>query len=368
MFEPNFTLRIAKLQRKLAELEFSGVYITNPLNIQYLTGFKGVSDHERESTLLVTKTRALLLVPAMYAAEGKAMAKDGLECVVLAKRGQFLREVGQVVKAGQLALESEHLSFAEYQWLQGGLAAKIELVASRDLVEELRLYKDEAEITRIRMATSLTDQALELLSGKFSYQVSEQQLLTQLHLISDELGADGFGFEPIIANRAHSALPHYHTGRSKLAAGILLVDLGLKYQGYSGDLSRTFYLGQPERRFVKRYEILARAQQSVLKAVKPGVTTRHLYVLVDKALGEELPAFAGKHSLGHGLGLAIHELPQLSPHLDITLQPGMVITIEPGLYYEGWGGLRLEDVVLITSTGCETLSQFPKQLNTIVHN
>lgn len=359
------TLQQQKLQKYLSGLSIHAAYITNPTNIFYLTGFKGVSETEREATLLVTHNALILFVPAMYYEQARVLGGKGLNVISLTKKGQMIAKIKKTLRSGVIAVESAHLTVAEWQRLSQNLGSRYKLEILEEIVEPIRVMKTGIEIDYLRTAQDLSVELLQSAMANIKSYQSERELYSYIKHEATHRG-DGISFDPIVAFARNSALPHYHTGDTPLGEGILLIDMGVNYNHYHGDLTRTFYLGKPTKLFSQRYQRLLSAQESVIAMIKPGVRASSLYETALSELGSEAKYFNGIHSLGHGVGLDIHELPHLSSRTGEELQAGMVLTIEPGLYYPGWGGMRIEDVVLVTETGYQLLSESPKRLMEII--
>lgn len=354
-----------KLQKTLSGFDIQAAYITNPTNIFYLTGFKGVSETEREATLLVTAESLTLFVPAMYYEQARVLGGKDLSIVPLSKKGQMLVEIKKIVRTGAIGVEAAHLTVGEWQKLSQNLGSKYKLEVIEEIVEPIRVIKADIEIDYLRTAQDLSIDLLQSAIAKIKNYKSEREIYNYIKHEAEHR-AHGLSFDPIVAFASNSALPHYRTGDTPLGEGILLVDIGLKYKHYHGDLTRTFYLGEPTKLFIQRYQRLLSAQEAVIAMIGPGVRASSLYESVLTELGSEAKFFNGIHSLGHGVGLNIHELPHLSSRTDEELMAGMILTIEPGLYYPGWGGMRIEDVVLVTDTGYELLSDSPKSSSEII--
>jgi Xaa-Pro aminopeptidase len=232
------------------------------------------------------------------------------------------------------------------------------------LVEELRAIKDQAELNAIRNAAKITDGVMNRVAEIAITGMTEAELAWELECAMRFGGAARMTFPVIVASGPNAALPHHMPGDRRLQRGdILLVDMGASFSGYGSDLTRTFIIGEtPDRHFEERYDVVARAHGAAIQGLGPNVTGREVdrlarNVIADAGYGEQFG-----HGLGHGVGLEGHEAPRLSTTAsDAPLAPGMVATVEPGIYVPGWGGIRIEDLVLITASGHEVISQCPKE-------
>jgi len=264
--------------------------------------------------------------------------------------------------------EAAHVSVAEHYGLVKALFdSPVELESAEGVVEALREVKDAAELATLRRAVAITDAAIGEVIPRLRPEMSERQAAWMLEVAMRERGADGLSFPIIVAAGPNSALPHAQPGDGPLGEGRpIVIDMGALVDGYHADMTRTVCLGQPDAKFQEIYPIVLEAQRCALEGLRPGLRCN----AVD-ALAREHIAAAGygdsfSHGLGHGVGLEIHEGPSLrraAPGKEQSgprLQAGNVTSVEPGIYLEGWGGVRIEDLALITEGGCEVLSQAAK--------
>ena len=359
-----YQTRLKKLQILLKAKNLSGLLVTNPYNIFYLTGFKGVSDSEREVTALIDKTGLTLFSPRLYQEEVKSLSKRFKYNIQIIKARHELVESSKsfFAKVSRIGIEAKNLTLFEYIKLKKEIDTK--LIVTEDIIENLRVIKDNNEIEYVKQAVKITDLAFQAIKKAIKPGLTETQIAKKLIEEMEKYGADGLAFEPIVASGKNSALPHYSTTNNIITQGIILIDAGASYKGYKGDLTRTFYLGIPDSKFVKTYELLLSVQEIILKNIKPGMTGEETWKLTNALMDKESKYFL--HGLGHGVGLEIHEAPYLRKGMQKKLSPGMTITIEPGLYYPGWGGIRIEDYIIVNESGCHVLSKTPKRLEDII--
>ena len=273
----------------------------------------------------------------------------------LAGAADFLTRLG----AATVAFEADFLAYGVYQDVAKKLP-EADLRPVKGWIEQLRLIKDEAEITAMREAARLVDAALEQFVGALEVGESERQLAWQLETLMMEQGTKA-SFPTILATGPSAASPHAVPGDRRLAEGDMVkIDVGGKVDGYCSDITRTYFVGEPDAKFVAVYNLVKRAQAAAVDAVCAGATGRALDSIARQIItaGAYGPEFA--HGLGHGVGLEVHEGPGVGSRSEDTLQAGMVITIEPGIYLQGWGGVRIEDMVAVTDTGCEVLTKAAK--------
>lgn len=350
--KPDYAGRLARVREQMQHDEMQAALIVLPENTRYLTGFSG------EGYLVVGLERALLSTDGRYRVEAGEVA-DTAEARLdgpghLAGAIAFVNEV----QPAGLAFESDHLTYAAYQELTEKLS--VALRPTSRLVEALRLLKDETEVAAIREAARRADAALAAFLGELEPGPSERRLALALQAaLADQEVEPAFAI--IMASGLSAAQPHAVPGSRVLGDGDMLkIDVGARFEGYCSDLTRTVFVGEPTDRFREVYNLVLRAQQAAVAATRPGLTGRDLdQVARDLIVAGGYGAEFG-HGLGHGVGLQVHERPRVSSQSEDVLEPGMVITIEPGVYIEGWGGVRIEDTVLVTATGYEVLTQSPK--------
>lgn len=329
-------------------------------NRRYLSGFTGDSGQ-----LLITATEQYLLTDGRFTEQARAEATEFQVVDLGNKPWEQFREVLAAAGVRKLHFEAEHLSYAAYQdfveqlrdWQQ-----PLNLLPARGLVEKLRLYKDEAELDLIQKAVDLADAGFAYLLTIIRPGIRERDLALELEYYLARQGSEGPSFETIIASGPRSALPHGVASERILQPGDLVVmDFGAIYSGYHSDLTRTVALAPVAPEWRRLYNTVLEAQRLGIAAICSGREGRE----VDAAVRDYISACGYgeyfRHSLGHGVGLAIHEGPTLSSRNENKLAPGMVVTVEPGIYLPGRGGIRIEDVVLVQENGARVLSRSPKE-------
>ncbi len=362
MTDPVIRHRLERLQAKLRRRKLSVLLVTNPANRRYLSGYSAADHGIRESSgvlLVPGRGRPRLLTDSRYILQAEEEVV-GSEVMLYGKgltaslRG-FLRER----KAGSLGFESDYLLHATYARLKS-MAEKesVDLVPVSGLVEGLRLTKSEPEIGMIRASVALNEQVFQKVRKTIRPGMTEKGIALAIEAAMREAGAEAPSFETIVAFGTNAARPHAVPTDRVLAPGeIVLVDMGLVLDGYCSDMTRTFVVGEPDQVFRERLAVVRRAHQAAVQAIRPGVACRE----VDQAArGVIREAGYGKffgHALGHGVGLEVHEEPRLSPASRRKLRPGMVVTVEPGIYLPDWGGIRLENMVVVRENGSEVLNR-----------
>lgn len=348
--------RQARMGEVLGNEGLDALIVTDLVNIRYLTGFVGSN-----GVLVITPGARVLLTDSRYATSARAQVHDTE--VEIAGRDLMDRLV-DVVPQGRVGIEAEHMTVARRERFAARLSG-VELVPTSGLVEALRVVKDPGELDLIREATRIADAALSRLLEQGFGGATEAEVAWMLEGWMREMGAEGASFDIIVAGGPHGALPHAVPRAEPIAADTLVVvDMGARHAGYASDCTRTVATGTLPPALEQAYAVCLEAQRAALAACRAGVHTGDLDavargIIADAGLGE----YFG-HGLGHGVGLDIHERPWLRREGGEVLETGMVVTIEPGIYLEGVGGVRIEDLAIVTDEGCEVLTRVPTDLFT----
>ena len=264
-------------------------------------------------------------------------------------------------KVRQVGYEETRLTCADFFRLQKAAGERVKFLAVTGLVEKLRTVKDAGEVARIRGAGRITAEAFEKVLGSVKPGVAELDLVAEIEYQMRKKGAEGAAFETIVASGARGALPHARASRKLLKENELVIfDLGAILGTYAADMTRTVHLGQPSRRVRSLYDAVAEAQEEAVRAALPGVRAGDVDAVARRSLRARGLAGLFTHSTGHGVGMEIHEMPRLARGEKGRLQTGQVVTVEPGVYSQGWGGIRIEDTILVGTTGPEVLTPASK--------
>jgi Xaa-Pro aminopeptidase len=323
------------------------------VSLFYLTGFTG------EGALLLTQEGTTLLTDSRYTEQAK---REIPALPVTEVKGSYLEGVADLCKErgiAKIAFAASRMSHATVLKLREMIEG--ELISCTDPVADLRRIKGPEEIDRIRDAVHLAEESLTTLMAEIEVGMSERELALRLEFIMRENGAEKVAFDLIVAAGENSALPHYQPGTQRIKEGdLLLFDIGARLNGYCSDMTRVFTVGRPTTQAQEIYGVVLAANMAGIAAVRAGESG----VAIDAAAREVIAQAGHKehfgHGLGHGVGLEVHEGPRLSPLSKDTLQPGMIVTVEPGVYLPGFGGVRIEDLVVVTEDGCEVLTTLPK--------
>ena len=356
--------RLAALRRRLQQLTppaipapVDAVLITEENNRRYLSGFTGSAGQ-----LLVTERAAVLLTDFRYVEQAGVQASS-FEVVKTA--GQAWPTVAEQVArlaARRVGFESEHVTVDQHARLTEALREKTpgtELVPLKGFAEAARQVKEAAEIEQLRRAVLIGDRAIEAVLAELRPGVTERQLAWRLEVAMRERGADGLSFPIIVASGPNGAMPHHRASERAIQPGeTITIDMGCRLDGYCSDLTRTVVLGEPDTRFWEVYHLVLRAQQTCEDRLKAGMSGKE-----GDALARQVIVDAGHeehfgHGTGHGVGLAIHEDPRLTftDAGEMPLLEGAIVTVEPGVYLPGWGGVRIEDMVVVGKDRCQILT------------
>jgi Xaa-Pro aminopeptidase len=351
-----FRMRRQRLQEALEARKLGSLLVTHPVDIAYLTGFRGSA-----GLALFTRSEAILWVDPRYALQAHEDAR-GVE-IVETKRG-LVEAAGKVLRKrslGRLGFDDAHLNAQGYLNLRRALGGKARLVAAGDLMPSLRMIKGEEEIATMREAGRVTVEAFAETLGLVKPGMSECDLAAELDYRARRKGAEGMAFETIVASGARGAFPHARPSRKLLEeCDLVIVDAGAIIKGYAADMSRTLYLGKPGNRVRKLYSAILEAQSQGIQALRDGVHAGKVDSAARNVLDKNGLGRYFTHSTGHGVGMEVHEAPRLGKRSKTPVCLGCVVTIEPGIYLEGFGGIRIEDTVLVGAGGPEILTPASK--------
>jgi Xaa-Pro aminopeptidase len=357
---PQHQKRLRKIRKSVKTMGLSALLISNIKNVSYLTGFTGSAGY-----LFITQNSQVLLSDSRYLAQLQDECAE-LEVDIRTAGSTMMDSVKRIAdksKFTSIGFESTSLTKHDYDQL-ASMNPMIDWVPSVGLVESARAIKDKIEIKAIRRAINVNQRAFEVITRQLHLDQTERQIAHNLEHQMRSFGAQGCAFDPIVGVGDRSALPHGRPGNKKVGESpFLLIDWGAEVDHYMSDLTRIVFTAKVPAKYRKIYEIVLQAQSAAIKKIRPGVSLK----TVDNAARGVIEAagFGPKfgHGLGHGFGLEIHETPFISPIHEGKLMPGMVITIEPGIYLPDFGGVRIEDDILVTPDGCEVLSNLPRQID-----
>jgi Xaa-Pro aminopeptidase len=370
----NLAVRHAKLRQAVLTADLDGLVVTHLPNVFYLTNFLGTA-----GVAVMMRDRLHLLLDFRYSGAVEEFWDTPYGCpdadLVPVERtyDETLVALIKRLQPQRLGIEGTNVPVNRATHLTRSIGTATEIVATDSIVERLRLVKDAHEIDMLRRGAQLLSPVAVDVINDAKPGVKEQELAAKIDWRIKSAGFERCSFETIVASGPNSARPHAHAGERVLREGDLVVlDFGGVYGGYCVDLTRTVAIGQPDAEMVRVYQAVLEAQTAAIAAVKPGVRAGDIDAAARGTLARHGLAEAFGHSTGHGLGVEIHETPRIGPRReaagdspaspDEAIEPGMVFTIEPGAYLPGWGGVRIEDDVLVTSDGVEVLTNVPTSL------
>lgn len=354
-----FALRRKKLRVLIKQAKAESLLVTNFHNVTYLTGFTG-----DDSYLLVTADGEILITDPRYTTQLEEEC-PGLPLEIREPGVTMLAGTTKAVsnaKVGRLGIEGNSATVSLRDSLAKELPS-IELVTTEDLVEQLRIVKDTTEIEATRVACVQARRAYDVVRASITTNMTELEVAAELEYQARRFGAKSLSFPPIVAVGPRAALPHARPTQRKLGeSDFTLVDWGVNSGLYMSDLTRIIVTGKISPKLRKIYEVVLKAQLAAIDAIQPGKTCEEVDAVARRIITRAGFGKAFGHGLGHGTGLMIHEAPRLAVGQKTKLRPGMIVTVEPGIYLPGWGGVRIEDDVLVTRSGHEVLTDVPKLL------
>jgi Xaa-Pro aminopeptidase len=358
-----YAARRNRLRKLVLQAEADALLVTNFKNVTYLTGFSG-----DDSFLLLTESGETLISDKRYSTQLEEEC-PGLKLEIRGPGERMVPVTVGVIKRSRvkrLGIEAESATVSLERSLAKALP-KIELVPTDSLVERLRIVKDKDEIDETRRACRQAERAYEVVKALLNLEMTELDVAAELEYQARRFGAKALSFPAIVAVGPRAALPHATPTTAKLSSSdFLLVDWGANSGLYMSDLTRIIVTGKISPKLRKVYGVVLTAQLAAINAIRPGATCEQVDRVARKIISKAGFGRAFGHGLGHGTGLEIHEAPRLAAGQKTKLRPGMIVTVEPGIYLPGWGGVRIEDDILVTRTGHEVLSDVPKQLEDCV--
>ncbi len=346
---------LGELKKKIKEAKLDALLITNFQNIRYLTGFSSL-----EGVLLVTGKDSLFFTGICEFAEAKS--KSTSFKIKKRNRGDwnFLKDFIKRAKIKRLGFEAEYFSVADLKSLQK-ISSNCKLKGTSGIIEHLRAIKTPREIAKIKKAVSVTEKIFAGIKKKLRSGLTESDIAGNLFELIAKCGLKP-AFNPIVAFGAHTASPHAQPGRKSLKKGdLVLIDMGVEFEGYKSDMTRIFFLGRPNSKQAKIYNVILEAKDFIRQLIKPGISIAEVEEKAHRFFSERGWGKFFPHSVGHGIGLDVHERPFFSKRSEDKLVPGMVFTLEPAVYIPGWGGVRIEDLYLVTRRSCQKLSKRKEQ-------
>lgn len=342
------------------KLGIDGFLITNHHNKRYVSGFTGST-----SEVIISENRKIFITDGRYKTQAKKEINSDFEILFAENQVSYFEKIVSVIKdAGfkTVGIEGTEMSIAAYQNLEKALPG-VEFKVLGSPITESRIIKSAAEITKIKDVVKITDQAFANILPQIVEGMTEKELGRIVDGEHNKAGGEYPSFDSIVAFGTNTAKPHAHPGEKKLAVGdIITIDFGTFKNGYCSDMTRTFFFKAPkEQKLIEIHDIVKKAMELQMEAVKPGVLTEEIDRIGRDYITEHGYGEYFVHGTGHGIGLEVHEAPRIIQNNKTELKVGMVFTIEPGIYVENLGGVRIENDILVTATGCEILNTAPRE-------
>jgi Xaa-Pro aminopeptidase len=349
--------RIALLRREMRNRGVDAFIVSSVHNIRYLTGFSG-----SHGLCIVRSKNAVFLTDPRYKLQSKSEVRGCTRFITTTDLFEEAARRKVLSRCRRVAFESLHLTYAQYRQLRK-LFSAVSFEPTSDVVENFTVVKNAEEVARITEAVEISDRVFADVVNKIRPGMKELDVAAEISYLHRRYGAEQDSFETIVASGPRGALPHARATSKRIRNGeFVILDFGCTKQGYSSDLTRTIAVGSVPQRGRRIYNSVLNAQQAAIESVRAGMRTKDLDAVARQRLASDGYGKYFVHSLGHGLGLQIHEKPRISRLSKEHLVEGSVVTIEPGVYIPEFGGVRIEDDVLVTETGCRVLSSAPKNL------
>ena len=352
--------RAEQLAAQLADEELDAMLISSPENRRYLSGFTGSAGY-----LFISKDRQALLTDSRYTEQAE-MQSPHFQVMQVSRSWDWLVDLLQDTGVRRVGFEGEHVTVANYNRCVDSLKGEtglygVSLVPTQGLAEALRVAKDQEELAQLQKAIDASDAAMQAVCPAITEGMTEREVGWRMEVAMREFGADTISFGTIVAAGPNGAMAHHRpTDRPIQRGEPIVIDMGAKVDGYCSDITRTVTVGEPDDTFRRVYDTVLGAQLTAIHTVRPGMTGEEGDGLARSVIAEAGYGDNFGHSLGHGVGLAVHEKPHVGPGSQDSLQAGMVFTVEPGIYVTGWGGVRIEDIVILGPDGATPLSKAGK--------
>jgi Xaa-Pro aminopeptidase len=352
-----FERRLQEVRKHLETSGLDALIVSHLPHVRYLTGFSGSN-----GLCVVTLHKQYFLTDNRYREQSKTEI-DGFEIIIASDTLlKAARKRGMMNGKKKIGFESQYLSVSMFENLKK-LFPSGSFVSKRSVIETISAVKEESEIEAIRRAAAITDKVFRKVLLALKPGVRELDIAAEISYWHQRFGADGDAFESIVASGPRGALPHGRASEKKIRKGeFVTLDFGCTYKGYNSDLTRTVAVGPPTQRGRRIYRTVLEAQCKAIEATHPGIPARHLDSVARRHIRQKGFGKYFSHSLGHGLGIEIHEPLRLSVKSKDVVRVGNVFTIEPGIYIQGFGGVRIEDDVVVRESGCEVITKSPKEL------
>ncbi len=348
-------MKFTNLRKVMEQKGLDAIVVLSPYNRRYLSGFTGTS-----GSLLITKDTKQLITDFRYIQQATSQAE---EFEIINQKGPMIGKINELIQQGNyknIGVEADLITYNEYQALNTN---DVQLSSIESVIETIRMVKDDFEIKQIQKAADIVDETYEHILKWIKPGMTENEVNNEMEMFMRSKGATSSSFDTIVASGHRGALPHGVASNKVIEEGdMITLDFGALYEGYVSDITRTFAIGEPKEEMKKIYNIVLESQLAALEQIKPGMTGKEADSIARDIISSYGYGEQFGHSLGHGIGLEVHEGPALSQKSDIVLEENMCVTLEPGIYVEGLGGVRIEDDVLVTKNGLQRFTKSTKDL------
>lgn len=348
-------MKFTNLRKVMEQKGLDAIVVLSPYNRRYLSGFTGTS-----GSLLITQDTKQLITDFRYIQQANSQAED---FEIINQNGPMINKINELIQHGNyknVGVEADLITYNEYQALN---TDEVQLSSIEGVIETIRMIKDDFEIKQIQKAADIVDETYEHILKWVKPGMTENEVNNEMEMFMRSKGATSSSFDTIVASGHRGALPHGVASNKVIEEGdMITLDFGALYEGYVSDITRTFAIGEPKEEMKKIYNIVLESQLAALEQIKPGMTGKEADSIARDIISSYGYGEQFGHSLGHGIGLEVHEGPALSQKSDIVLEENMCVTLEPGIYVEGLGGVRIEDDVLVTKNGLQRFTKSTKDL------
>ena len=347
--------RINSIRKSLSKSDIDTAFISSKDNIRYYSGFTGTL-----AFLLITEHKSIIVTDSRYTVRAQEESPD-YEIYQLKSGDNWIKNSTDQIKSKVIGFEGNFVSFNMLNQLKERANKDLIWKDYSEQISKERVIKSKSEVEKIEAAISISDRAFNAVSKEIEVGMTEKEIAWEIEKEMRILGAESISFDTIVASGLNGSKPHHSPTNKQISNGeAITIDMGAKLNGYCSDLTRTIFIGKPDEKFKKIYNIVLRSQLISIETAKDGMTGEEIDKISRDIISEEGFGEYFGHSLGHGVGLEIHENPGGGPNSKNEITPGMVYTIEPGIYIDGWGGIRIEDMVLMTDNGNKLLSHAEK--------
>ena len=347
--------RINSIRKSLSKSDIDTAFISSKDNIRYYSGFTGTL-----AFLLITEHKSIIVTDSRYTVRAQEESPD-YEIYQLKSGDNWIKNSTDQIKSKVIGFEGNFVSFNMLNQLKERANKDLIWKDYSEQISKERVIKSKSEVEKIEAAISISDRAFNAVSKEIEVGMTEKEIAWEIEKEMRILGAESISFDTIVASGLNGSKPHHSPTNKQISNGeAITIDMGAKLNGYCSDLTRTIFIGKPDEKFKKIYNIVLRSQLISIETAKDGLTGEDIDKISRDIISEEGFGEYFGHSLGHGVGLEIHENPGVGPNSKNEITPGMVYTIEPGIYIDGWGGIRIEDMVLMTDNGNKLLSHAEK--------